>query len=61
MAPVLMANLLTVALVYSFAKIHQKEVAGVEEGRLTYLWLIVLVFLFMLYGLYLWGVYPFKK
>ena len=32
-----------------------------SEGRLTYLWLIVLGFLFMLYGLYIWGVYPFKK
>jgi hypothetical protein len=28
---------------------------------LTYIWLIVLVFLFMLYGLYTWGVYPLKK
>jgi len=33
---------------------------GEEEGRLTYLWLIVLVFPFMLYGLYTWGVYPFE-
>ena len=61
MAPILMANMLTVALVYSFAKVHQKELKGEEEGRLTYLWLIVVIFLFMLYGLYLWGVYPFKK
>ena len=61
MAPVLMANMLTVALVYSFAKVHQKELKGEEEGRLTYLWLIVLVFFLMLYGLYVWGVYPFKK
>jgi hypothetical protein len=38
------------------AKIHQKECIGEEEGRLTYLWLIILVFLFMLYGLYTWGV-----
>ena len=53
MAPVLIANVLTVAFVYCFAKIHQKELAGEEEGRLTYLWL---VFLFMLYGLYTWGV-----
>ena len=58
MAPVLIANVLTVAFVYSFAKIAQKELRGEEEGRLTYLWLIVLVFLFMLYGLYTWGVYP---
>ena len=58
MAPILIANVLTVTFVYCFAKIHQKELAGEEEGRLTYLWLIVLVFLFMLYGLYTWGVYP---
>jgi hypothetical protein len=61
MAPVLVANVLTVAFVYSFAKIHQKELSGEEEGRLTYLWLIILVFLFMLYALYTWGVYPFKQ
>lgn len=60
MAPVLIANGLTVTLVYCFAKIHQKERVGEEEGRLTYLWLIVLVMLFMLYGLYTWGVYPLK-
>jgi hypothetical protein len=58
MASVLIANLLTVAFVYSFVKIHQKELTGAEEGRLTYLWLIILVLLFMLYGLYTWGVYP---
>ena len=57
MASVLIANLLTVAFVYSFVKIHQKELTGAEEGRLTYLWLIILVLLFMLYGLYTWGVY----
>ena len=61
MAPVLIANALTVAFVYAFSKIHQKELTGEEEGRLTYLWLIILVFLFMLYGLYTWGVYPFKQ
>ena len=61
MAPALTANVLTVTLVYCFAKITQKELNGEEEGRLTYLWLIVLVLLFMLYGLYSWGVYPFKK
>jgi hypothetical protein len=60
MAPTLIANILTVTFVYCFAKIHQKELAGEEEGRLTYLWLIIMVFLFMLYGLYTWGVYPFK-
>jgi hypothetical protein len=58
MAPILIANVLTVTFVYCFADIHQKELAREEEGRLTYLWLIVLVFLFMLYGLYTWGVYP---
>ena len=39
MAPLLIANVLTVTFVYCFAKIHQKELAGEEEGRLTYLWL----------------------
>jgi len=56
MAPVLIANVLTVTFVYCFAKIHQKECIGKEEGRLTHLWLIILVFLFMLYGLCTWGV-----
>jgi hypothetical protein len=37
------------------------EWSGVEERRGTYLWLIVLVNFFMLYGLYTWGVYPFKN
>jgi hypothetical protein len=45
MAPVLIANVLTVAFVYSFVKIHQKELDGKEESRLAYLWLIVMVFL----------------
>ena len=57
----LIANILTLAFVYSFAKIQQKELAGEEGGRLTYLWLIVLVFFFMLYGLYTWDIYPFKQ
>ena len=60
MTPILIANVLTVTFVYCFTKIHQKELAQEEEGRLTYLWLIVLVFLFMLYRLYVWGVYPLK-
>jgi len=41
-------------------KINQKEWSGEEERRGTYLWLIVLVNFFMLYGLYTWGVYPLK-
>jgi hypothetical protein len=56
MPPVLMANVLTVTFVYCFAKVSQKERRGEEEGLLTYLWLIILVFLFMLYGLHTWGV-----
>ena len=56
MASVLIANVLTVTFAYCFAKIHQKERIGREEGRLTHLWLIILVFLFMLYGLYTWSV-----
>ena len=60
MAPVLIANILTVTFVYCFAKIGQKEREGEEEGKLTYLWLLFLVFLFRLYGLYVWGIYPLK-
>jgi hypothetical protein len=61
MAPVLIANVLTVTFVYCFAKISQKELKGAEEGLLTCLWLLVLVFLFMLYGLYVWGIGPLNK
>jgi hypothetical protein len=32
MAPILIANVLTVTFVYRFAKIHQKELAREEEG-----------------------------
>jgi hypothetical protein len=60
LAPALMANILTVVFVYCFAMINQREKRG-EEGRLTHLWLIVMVFFSMLYGLYTWGIYPFKK
>ena len=34
MAPILIANVLTVTFVYCFANIHQKELAGDEEGCL---------------------------
>jgi hypothetical protein len=60
LAPFLTANVLTVTLVYCFAKVDQQDRAG-EEGRLTHLWLIILVLLFMLYGLYTWEVYPLKQ
>ena len=60
LAPPLVANLLTVVLVYCFAMINQREKRG-EEGRLMHPWLIVVVLFLMLYGLYTWGVYPFKK
>ena len=60
-APVLTANGLTVTFVYCFVNLTQKELKGEEVGRLTYLWLIIMLFLFMLYGLYIWGVDPFKK
>ena len=53
MAPTLTANLLTVAFVYCLARITQMERNG-EEGRLSHLWLVVMVLLFALYGLYLW-------
>ena len=52
---------LDVVFVYCFAVIGQQERSGDEEGRLTYLWLIVMVVMFMLYGLYTWGVYPLDK
>jgi hypothetical protein len=58
-APVLVANVLTVAFLYAFVKINQKG-RGEKEGRGTYLRLIVLVNLFILCGLYTWGVYPLK-
>jgi hypothetical protein len=60
LAPALVANVMTVVLVYCFAMISQREKRG-EEGRLTHLWLIVMVLSSMLYGLYTWGIYPFKK
>ena len=34
MAPVLTAKVLTVTFVYCFAKIHQKELKGEEEGQM---------------------------
>jgi hypothetical protein len=37
LAPALMANVLTVVLVYCFAMINQREKRG-EEGRLTHIW-----------------------
>lgn len=61
MAPILIANILPVTFVYSFAKITEKERSGDEEGHGPYLGLIILVFLFMLYGLYTWGVYPLRN
>ena len=61
MAPVLLASRVDRRLRLLLRKIHQKELAGEEEGRLTYLWLIIMVFLFMIYGLYTWRVYSFKK
>ena len=55
MAPTLTANILTVTLVYCFAKIAQKEQRAEENGLGTYMGLIAMVFMFMLYGLYTWG------
>jgi hypothetical protein len=51
MAPTLTANILTVAFVYCFARIAKIDA---DEGRLHYLWLILMVLLLMLYGLYTW-------
>jgi len=38
MAPVLVANVLTVAFVYCFAKVHQKELRGRRKVALLNLW-----------------------
>jgi hypothetical protein len=51
LAPALVANVLTVVFVYCFAMINQREKRG-EEGRLSHLWLIVIL---MLCGLYFLG------
>ena len=59
-APPLVANVLTVVPVCCFTMINQREKRA-EEGRLTHIWLIVIVFFLMLYGLYTWGIYPFKR
>ena len=47
-------------LYYCFAKITQLEQRGEEEGRLTYIWLLVLVFVFMCMG-YMFGVISVEK
>jgi hypothetical protein len=60
LAPAVVANVLTAVFVYCFAMINQQEKRG-EEGRLTHIWLLVMILFLMLYGLYTWGVYPFKK
>ncbi len=57
MAPVLIANVLTVTFVYCFAKISQKERRSQEESLLAYLWLLILVFLFMRMG-FTRGMFP---
>ena len=57
MAPVLITNVLTVAFVYSSRKFTRRN--SLERRKVV--WLIIMVFLFMLYGLYTCSVYPFKK
>jgi hypothetical protein len=54
MSPILTANILTVAFIYAFVKIHQKDVAGVEEGRSLYLGLAVFILLLVGYGFCDW-------
>lgn len=61
MAPVLTANILTVTFVYCFAKISQLEQNREDGGKLTYLWLLIVVFTFILYGLYVWGIGPLSR
>ena len=60
MAPVLTANIYR-RLCVLLRDDHAEGTEGEEDGRLTYLWLIVMVLSFMLYGLYTWGVYPFSQ
>ncbi len=60
LAPALVADVLMVLLVYCFATINRREQNG-GEAQLSHLWLIVMVFAFVLYGLYTWGVYPLRK
>ena len=55
LAPALTANVLTVVFVYCFAEMGRQERSGKEEGRLTYLWPIVMILMSMLYGLYTRG------
>ena len=55
MAPILTANILTATLVYCFARIAQKEERAQGDGLGTYVWLILVIFVFMLYGFYTWG------
>jgi hypothetical protein len=55
MAPVLIANVLTVGLRLLLREDSPKGTHRRGRGSLTYLWLIIVVLLFMLYGLYTWG------
>ncbi len=58
--PMLFANVLTVTFVYCFAKISQKEL-GARRRATSPTFGSSMVFLFLLYGLYTWGVYPLKR
>lgn len=57
MAPALTANILTVTFVYCFAQVARSERRG-DEGRATHLWLIVMILMFILYGVYTWNASP---
>jgi hypothetical protein len=54
-APVLFANLLTLVFVLSVFSLNKDKYARAAIVG----WVVVLGY--MLYGLYLWGVYPFKR
>jgi hypothetical protein len=54
MAPILTANMLTIAFVYSVSRVTQMERDGKEDGRGAFIWLATLVLIFVLYGFYVW-------
>ena len=60
MAPTLIANVLTVVFVYCFAVIGRQERSG-DEGGASHILAHRHGFMFMLYGLYTWGVHPLDK
>lgn len=60
LAPILVANILTVLAIYSAFLYSQTEKRNDVGGRTLLFW-VVLPILIALYGMYIWGVYPLKK